>query len=369
MAFSTLERIMPMSCLLILSALLFTACGSHAGAYLVAPAPVWAPSPTPEAAAPAAVETPSPTAAVTAAARRHSKASATETPTATMTPTATITPTQGTGIYLMPLQDKRKQPEIWSGRSVYEKVVIEAQGRTLLAEAWRKKPFGDVAYLWDRQFAYALADNGYQLQTPPEPLLDEGLGLAMARSAGAKYLLTGQINRLSIAKRGADSVTGTNFTGTNFFFNLELHLKAVEVSNGQVALDRKIELQRKFYDPTYLGSEERDTFPRYFATGLPELAVLAAGDLPLRKLAGLPTYTPTNTPTATPEIFEPKPGDKATPVPTATPDAGPYWINPKTGKRVDPAFNFDPADGTPRSQFILVQPTPKPSPSRATEQR
>jgi hypothetical protein len=54
--------------------------------------------------------------------------------------------------------------------------------------------------------------------------------------------------------------------------------------------------------------------------------------------------------------------------PTATPDEGPYWINPKTGKKVDPNWNFDPADGTPRSQFILKQPEKK-EPKRPTEAR
>jgi hypothetical protein len=68
----------------------------------------------------------------------------------------------------------------------------------------------------------------------------------------------------------------------------------------------------------------------------------------------------------TPPTAGPSPTPAATLTPSAepTPDLNPYWVNPKTGKKVDPSWNFDPEDGTPRKDFILRQPTPKPTPSR-----
>jgi hypothetical protein len=339
---------------------------------LIDAAPAWkleptlAPSPSPVAVEPLSVTTAA--AAGPTPVRKHRKGGPTETSTATPTasPTPTLTPTQVTGVYLAPFQDRRQRPEIWSGRSIYEKVAMEPVGSTLLARAWHTRPYSDMSYLWHRQFAYALGSSGYAVTVSELPFSGEDAAVVAAKATGAKVLITGKINRLNMVKKGADGLLGTNFSGTNYYLNLEIQLKAVDVANGNVLLDKKIEEQRAFYDPTRMGSTEHETFPRFFATGLPELALRIAGEEKLLTAAGLPTFTFTPTCTVTPEVQAPKKGDTPTVEPTATPDTGPYWVNPKTGNRVDPNWNFDPADGTPRDKFILRQPDVK-KPGRATE--
>jgi hypothetical protein len=282
--------------------------------------------------------------------------------------TATVTPTQAAGLYLLPFQDKRREKAVWKGRSIYENVVMEPVGVTLQAKAWRNKPYSDMSFLWHRQFAYSLGQSGYSV-LPAELPMSEAEGLALAKNSGAKLLLNGTILQLAISKRGADDFLGTNFSGTNYFMDVELKLRLIEVGSGRVLQERNLKARRKFYDPTRLGSNDRDTFPRYFGTGLPDLAMNVAGDVDLRNALGLPTFTPTATATQTPEAVKQPEGSAPTPLPTATPDQGPYWINPKTGERVDPNWNFDPKDGTPRDKFVLRQATAVPTPSRATERK
>lgn len=360
---------MPLLFLIPFFALFLSACGGHAGAYVIEPAPVWVPQPvataqaTATAVAVSPVETP-----VIAKAKGRAKKVLTDTPTATATetPTATVTPTHAIGLYWVPLQDKRRDPQIHTGRSTYESVFIEAAGSTLLAAAWHPRPYGDMAYLVHRQLSYALASSGYRLLGADLPVADEKQALLDAKQAGAQVLVSGQFKRLVVGKKGADNVIGTNFTGTDFTLYWELTLRLVAVDTGQLIKERQLNLTRNFFDPKMLGSEDRDTYPRYFATGLPDLALQVAGDLDLRQAAGLPTFTATPTKTATPEVFAPKTGDAPTPVPTTTPDAGPYWINPKSGERMDPDWKFDPKDGTPRDKFILRQQT-TPTAKRVTE--
>ena len=353
----------------------FTACtNTHAGAYIIDAAPLWhlaptaVPGPSPEAVASPLSATATVDSSVVASPSKRHKHGPTETATATATvsPTPTLTATQPMGLYLVPFQDKRRNPEIWSGRSMYEKVIVEPSGATTLAQTWQKRPFSNMSYFWHRQFAYALGSSGYAVTSADMPMLDEKAALEAAHAAGAKVLIEGQIRRLNMVKKGADDFLGTNFSGTNYYLNLEIQLKTIDIESGNVTIDKVVECQRAFYDPTRLGANDRDTFPRFFATGLPELALKVAGDEKLLQVAGLPTFTATPTKTATPEVRAPKPGDTPTIEPTATPDTGPYWINPKTGNKVDPSWNFDPADGTPRDKFILRQSGTK-KPGRPTE--
>ena len=361
----TALRILSLSLALLLNA----GCAS-AAQYLIEPAPLWVPT---------AVVAPQPTPVVTGALDASPTASAaapksrrkgrfTETPTLTVTetPTATLTPTQELGLYLLPFEDHRQEKALWSGRSIYEAVVMEPIGSTLLAQAWHTRPFSDSSFLWHRQFAYSLAQSGVSVLAAALPVTEEE-GLSQAKESGAKLMLKGSLVQLNMSKRGADDFIGTNFTGTNYFLNLELKLRLIDVSSGKVLQERSLKAQRKFYDPKRLGSEDRDTFPRYFGTGLPELAMTVAGDTALRGALGLPTFTATPTTTQTPEAQKAAAGSPATPEPTATPDLGPYWVNPKTGERVDPNWNFDPKDGTPRDKFVLRQPALVTTPSRPTE--
>ncbi len=269
--------------------------------------------------------------------------------------------------YLAPLQDKRGPKEIWTGRGSTERVIMEPAGATLLAKAWHQRPYSDMSYLFHRQLAYELASAGYGVVAAQEPFIDDGAALVAAHLAGAQYLVKGSLKRLDMVKRGADAFLGTDFSGNNYLLNLELQLQVVQVENAQTISDQALSYQRLFYDPTRLGSDASDTFPRYFAMGLPELALRVADEGKLRAIGGLPTLTPTMTPAATAEARPPQPGDAPAPLPTAAPAAGPYWANPKTGKVVDPSWNFDPSDGTPRDKFVLHPADPVPTPTRAPE--
>lgn len=310
--------------LLIAATVLLSACGGHAGPYRIAPAePVQ------------------------------------------------LSPTAAPVFFIAPFSDHRSEPALYKGRSRYEDVLVEADGITQTAAVWQDRPWGSLAWLWHRQFVRSMAGSGVDVSAAELPTEDESALLTRAGEAGAKYLLSGRIEKAEIGKKGADDFLGTNFSGTNYPMQLKAHLRVVEVASGQPALDKDWTYERRFFDPTRMGAPDRQTFPSFFLVGLQDAAQKLSGLGELRALAGLPAYTPTPTPTVTPMVTPPTPGPSPTPEPTAvpTPDEGPQWINPKTGHKVDPAWNFDPEDGTPRDQFILRQPTPRPTPVRPTEAR
>lgn len=285
-------------------------------------------------------------------------------------PTA-LSPSAAPVFYVVPFQDKRHQSALYTGRSRYEDVLVEAQGITAAAKAWQSRPWGSVAWLWHRAFVKAMAGSGADVAAATDPIEDDAVALKQASAAGAKYLLSGRIDRLEIGKVGADDLLNTNFSGTNYPMHMEVRLRVLKVPDGQPALDKPWTYDRRFFDPTRLGSPDQQTFPSFFLVGLQDASLKLSGQADLRTLAGLPAYTATPTPTLTPMAIPPTPGPSPTPAPTAapTPDDQPYWVNPKTGHKVDPAWNFDPEDGTPRDAFILRQPTPRPTPVRPTAPR
>lgn len=282
-----------------------------------------------------------------------------------------ISPSAAPLFYVVPFSDRRSFKGLYKGRSPYEDVNIAAEGITLSSRAWQDQPYGSVALLWHRQLAQSLHDAGLAVAVADEPIEDESVALSQAGDKGAKYLLSGRIQKLEIGKKGADDLMGTNFSGTNYPMLLTARLKAVEVASGQAPVSKDWTYKRVFYDPTRLGAPDYKTFPSFFLVGLKDATVKLAQSDELRGLAGLPPVTPTSTPTPTPLAVPPTPGPSPTPMPTVepTPDLGPHWVNPKTGKKVDPNWNFDPEDGTPRKDFILRQPTPKPTPARVTAPR
>lgn len=259
-------------------------------------------------------------------------------------------------VFLAPFADARKSRVIYRGRADYENVSVDAAGRTLLAKAWQALPAGDLSYLWHRQLLSSLNEAGYSVSAASEPMSDEQAMLA-AKNAGADLLMQGEIKKLGISKRGADSLIGTNFTGTNYIFYSLHDARLKPVGPRGATASASLDFERVFYNAERLGAADRDTFPQYFVRGLPEAARHLADDSALRAAVGLPTCTATPTQTSTPE-----PTKKGSPAPTPagnqptltpTPDKSPYWYNPHTGHRVDPKYNFDPEDGTPKKDFIL----------------
>lgn len=282
-----------------------------------------------------------------------------------------LSPTAAPIFYLAPFKDSRRQKELYRGRSTYESVAVEAQGLSLSSQAWQQRPYGGVALLWHRQLAQTLAASGVGIAVAEEPVADEAAALRQAGDAGAKYLVSGALHRGEIGKKGADGLLSTNFTGTYYPMLIQARVRVIEVASGQAALDKPWTYERRFFDPTRLGAPDHQTFPGFFLAGLRDATQRLTGDAELRALAGLAPFTPTPTPTSTALAVPPTPGPTPTaaPTPVPTPDDKPQWVNPKTGKKVDPSWNFDPEDGTPRKEFILRQPTPRPTPARVTAPR
>lgn len=272
--------------------------------------------------------------------------------------------------YTVPFEDRRTRTEIHRARIRYESVSVEAEGLSLTA-AWQKRPYGGMALLWHRQWSQALAATEAGAAAAQDPVLDGTQALRLAGEAGARYLVSGRLEKLEIGKKGADQLVGTAFSGMHYPMELRARVRVKEVASGQVVLDKLWTYRRLFYDPTRMGAPDHQTFPSFFGVGLKDASEKLAGWDELRTAVNLPTYTRTPTPTATPLTEPSTPGSTPTPAPTPvpTPDEGPYWVNPKSGKRVDPAWNFDPEDGTPRKEFILRQPTPRPTPVRPTAPR
>lgn len=328
---------------------------ASAASFKVQAAEPWPPSPSPTV---SMTPTESPTSTSTPPGKpRLVKGTATETATVTVTATPQPTLAPELRFHLIPLKDKRPKKQVASGRTPMDIVFIEAEGRTLLAKAWSQKPYGDVAYLFHRDLTRGLARSGFTVSAAEEPTDQPALDQALA--AGARYAVEGEITRLSIVKRGVDALLGTNFNGTNYYFNFEATLRVWDTQGSTLVSASKVEHQIKYYNPAMLGSAARETYPHYFMRGLPETVDWIGGADALRRLAGLPLYTPTPTVTLTPERREPTPG--ATPIiivvtPTPVPKAsGAYWVCPKDSKEMDSKWEVCPWDGTPRSKFILKQ--------------
>jgi hypothetical protein len=252
--------------------------------------------------------------------------------------------------------------------------VVEAEGLSRGAQAWQARDYGAFSFLWHRQLQAAFAGGEIRTAASQEPL-DDAAALAAAKDAGAKVLLSGELEQGQIDKRGADEFLNTNFGGTNYTLRMKSKLRALDVASGKPVPVKDWSYSRVFFDPTRLGSPDYKTFPSFFVVGLKSAAEDFSGQKELRSLAGLPELTPTPTITPTPMTTPPTPGPSPTPaatftpVPEPTPDFQPYWANPKTGKKVNPDWNFDPEDGTPRKDFVLRQPAPKPTPIRQLDQR
>lgn len=261
-------------------------------------------------------------------------------------------------IFVAPFKDARRNRDLYKGRAEWEAVYVDVAGSTLLASAWRNLKSGDISYLWHRQLAYQLSDQGYAVSAAAQPLT-QNQAVEAAKLGGSDLVMEGEIKKLYIDKRGADMFLGTNLSGTNYNFKSQASVRLKEAGTGKVKFSKEVTYEHIFYSKDMLGSEDRETFPVYFATGLIGATRAFGEDPDLRKAAGVPTCTVTPTATITPEIKQAKPGEPAT-VAVATPTpipAGPYWINPKTDKRMNPDWKFDPEDGTPRSEFILRNPS------------
>jgi hypothetical protein len=279
----------------------------------------------------------------------------------------------GPRIFLAPFKDVRRQRDLWKGTSNLDSIRVSAQDLSLQAGAWGSWDYSDTSFLWHRQLGQTLVAAGFTLAAAvgPQPAKEAQTAAGLS---GCAYILDGALKRLDIGKRGSDEFVGTNFSGTNYTFILEARLQVRGLSASAAVLSKDLVFKHVYHDPTSMGSQDRDTFPRYFLAGLEAAAQNLSEDKDLRVLAGLPALAPTPTaaptpppvPVATaPAQLTPAPA----PSPTATPtdlDQGPYWVNPKTGKRVDPAWNFDPMDGTPRKDFVLRQTSaPKGTPAAA----
>jgi hypothetical protein len=227
---------------------------------------------------------------------------------------------------------------LWSGEGKWNPVEVDAEGLDAQPKAWRSWDYASLSFLWQRQLGQALDGAGFAVQEAPP-----GLGpRAQARAAlglDLPRLLGGDIETLSMDKRGADSVFSTNFTGTFFTFFMMLRVRVTD-PRGRRVLDKSWTYRTSFFDPTRLGRPDKDTFPVYFARGLAQAAQALAQDPDLRTAVGLPAVIPSPAPT-----------------PPAA-DQRPYWIDPKTGQRMDPSWNFDPSNGMPRKDFVLVRPAP-----------
>ncbi|HTB22869.1 MAG TPA: hypothetical protein VK914_09200 [bacterium] len=243
-----------------------------------------------------------------------------------------------------PFVDSRGRKELWKGVGRMEIVGVEAEGLSAQARTWDQDAYGSLSFLWQRQLGQALAQGGFPVAETPAPAKDAADLEAGARSRGATLIITGDIQSLHIDKRGSDSVFGTTFSGIDYFFSMQARVVVKDLVSGKTLLDKEWKDFHGFHDPTPMGRSNGVAFPPYFLSGLSQSAEDLAADPDLR---GTMHLAPLPTPSQTP-----------------LPDDGkPYWMNPKTGRRMDPAWNFDPADGTPRKDFVLKVPGPLPSPS------
>jgi hypothetical protein len=254
-------------------------------------------------------------------------------------------------VFIAPFDDSRTNRDLYRGRSEWEIVYVDVAGRTALAKAWADLKIGDLSYLWHRQLAYELGDQGYCATAAAIPLT-QSQALEQAKQGEDSLVMEGEIEKLYIDKHGADAFLGTNFSGSNYNFKSQARVRVKEVSTGKIRLNKAMVYEHTFYKNEMLGSDDHDTFPAYFATGLINATRALGEDSDLRKAVGVPTCTLTPTATVTPEIKQPEPGVRPAVTPTPVP-VGPYWVNPNNGKRMDPNWRFDPEDGTPRSKFIL----------------
>jgi hypothetical protein len=243
-----------------------------------------------------------------------------------------------------PFIDSRRRKELWKGDGRLEVVGVEAEGLSSQARTWDQDAYGSLSFLWQRQLGQALAEGGFPVSESPAPAKDPASLELGALGRGAKLLLSGDIHSLHIDKRGSDSVFGTTFSGADYFYSMQARVVVKDLVSGKTLLDKEWSDAHGFHDPTPMGRRDAVTFPSYFLSGFSQSALDLAGDGDLRATAGLAPL-----PTATP-----------TPLPD---DGKPYWVNPKTGRRMDPSWNFDPADGTPRKDFVLRGTTPVPQPT------
>ena len=269
--------------------------------------------------------------------------------TQTFTPSVTYTAVQA--FYILPFEDRRVQKVVAKGQNAGTDINAQARGITLLSKAWQERPFGDTSLLWHRQLAATLAQSGMSVLASDEPVASLEHGFSSASDLGARYSVSGILRRLDIEKRGADSVFGTSFSGFKYYFRLEADINVTDLLSRQVIDALPFKFEQVYLDDVVMGSPESETYPAFFDQGLRTAAMAFAGRPKLRGLAGLPAYTATPTVTVSPtrsptfNRYAPK---------TATPTPGPHFINPKTGKAVSAAWNFDPEDGTPRSDFVEV---------------
>jgi len=252
-------------------------------------------------------------------------------------------------VYLEPFEDRRRVKDLWRGDGHFDRVAVEAKDLSVQAQAWQEDAYASMSFLWHRQVAQALTVAGFSVAVAPTPATDIQMQKAQARSRSARYLFNGKIQGLSISKRGADGLFGTTISGMNYIFSMQAHVTVTDLATDKALVDKDWSYLQTFHDPTRFGRRDRETFPVYFQSGLEQAAHNLAQDPDIRSAVGLPgTVAPSN---LNPE--------SATVTPSLD-DRRPYWTNPKTGKRMDPAWNFDPADGTPRKDFVLHQPGPHP---------
>lgn len=256
---------------------------------------------------------------------------------------ALVSPPAAVQVYLAPFVDRRRQRDLWKGDTHFERVAVEAEGLDVQAKAWSGWDYQSMSFLWHRELGQALAAAGFAVLEAPAPADGPAL-VSQAREAGVPYLLDGEIQHLSMDKRGSDSLFGTTFSGVDYTFILRTRVVLVRSASGATILDKDWSYSTLFHDPTPMGRRDGLTFPVYLAAGLSKATEALAQDPSLRVAVGLSPVRSVSTP-------------------VSSPSAGadlPYWENPKTGKRMDPSWNFDPADGTPRRDFLLVTPTARP---------
>jgi len=167
-------------------------------------------------------------------------------------------------------------------------------------------------------------------------------------------LVSGELKRFEFEKHGAD-LMGTSFTGTNYELYVQVDYTVRDLLRGEPVYTHKMVTKHVYYDPKRLGNDDSKTYPVFFVAGLEEAAFNVSAQPELRALVGLAPFTPTPSATRTQQAVAPPAGAEPTATVEPTPDKAPYWVNPKTGNKVDPSWNFDPADGTPRKDFILRQ--------------
>jgi hypothetical protein len=215
--------------------------------------------------------------------------------------------------FLAPFEDRRKQIPIHVARNRHENVLVEAAGMSLTAQAWQQRPYRELALLWHRQLAHALAATDAGAKAAEGPVLDDATALRLAGDAGARYVILGRLTKLQIDKHGADPVFRTAFSGMIYPMIVEARVRVLEVASGQLSLDKEWAYERRFYDPTRMGSPDRQTFPGFFSAGMQEAAQRLAVWDELRKAAGLAALTPTPSRTPTALVDPPTPGPSPTP--------------------------------------------------------